>query len=62
VEGSITCHYSTGGSISFYGGLTQFDATNEMEEGTRPEATFTVTPTNFDPVNGVEEGPVITGT
>lgn len=62
VEGAITQHFSSGGSLSFFGFLRVFDGTGEMAEGARPEANFTIQPTNWDPANGVEASPVLTGT
>lgn len=58
-EGAITDTFSDGSSISYFGFLksVEFD---DMVEGTQPEATITVVPTNWDPVNKVEAGPVLT--
>ena len=57
-EGSITVHFPDGTTLSFYGFLKSFDP-SPLEEGSQPEATVTVVPTNFDPVNKVEAGPAI---
>ncbi len=58
-SGSITVHYPDGSTLSFFGFLksVEFD---DLVEGTMPEGTFTVVPTNYDPVNHVEAAPVLT--
>lgn len=58
-EGSITVHFSDGSTLDFFGYLQKFDPA-ELVEGTAPEATITIVPTNYDPVNHVEAGPVMT--
>ena len=58
-EGSITCLFPDGSTLDFYGYLRVFEPSANVE-GTQPEATITITPTNYDPVNDVEEGPVLT--
>lgn len=58
IETTITVWFSDGSSLAFYGFLRVFQPTDTVE-GTQPEATVTITPTNFDPVNKVEAGPVL---
>lgn len=59
VEGSITVHFSDGSKVDFFGYLRSF-AANEIVEGTQPEGTIVIQPTNFDPVGKVEADPVYT--
>lgn len=59
VEGSITIHFPNGGTLDFFG-FARVVAYDDMAEGTQPEGTLTLTPTNWDPDNKVEEGPVYT--
>jgi hypothetical protein len=59
VETTITIHFSDGSTYCFYGYLRTFEP-GEISEGEQPEATVTITPTNYDPVNHVEAGPVLT--
>jgi hypothetical protein len=58
VETTITITYPDGSTLAFYGFLrsAEFD---ELVEGTRPEGTATITPTNFDPTNKVEAAPAL---
>lgn len=58
-EGSITQHFPDGSTLDFWGYLksAEFD---ELTRGTRPEGTATIVPTNWDPNNNVEAGPVLT--
>lgn len=58
-EGSITINFADGSTLDFWGYLRIFDP-QEVERGTQPEANITITPTNWDPVNNVEAGPVLT--
>jgi len=58
-EGSITVHFPDSSKLDFYGYLRTFEP-SELSEGEQPEATVTITPTNFDPVNRVEAAPVLT--
>ena len=58
VEQTITCWFSNGGNIAFYGFLRTFEP-DEMVEGEQPEATFTIQPTNWDPTNNVAAGPAV---
>lgn len=59
VETSVTVHFPDGSTLAFYGFLKTFEV-NEHTEGEQPEATITITPTNYDPTNKVEEAPVLT--
>lgn len=59
VRGSITLTYPDGSTEDFYGYLRVADF-DELVEGTHPEGTFTIQPTNWDPVNRVEAAPVLT--
>ena len=56
---TVTELFCDGSTIAYYGFLRTFQP-DAMSEGTQPEATVTITPTNFDHVNGVEAGPTIT--
>jgi len=58
VNGAITVHFPDGSTLSFYGYLRSFDP-QEMSED-EPTANITIVPTNWDPVNNVEAGPVFT--
>lgn len=58
-EGSITVTFSDGSTLDFFGYLKTFEP-NEVEEGEQPEASITIQPTNWDPVAGSEEAPVMT--
>jgi hypothetical protein len=57
VEGAITLHWPDGGTYSFFGFLQKFEP-NEVKEGEMPTAQVTIVPTNWDPVNHVEAGPL----
>lgn len=58
-NGTITFFYPDGSTLALYGYLKSFEA-DDLVEGTQAEATVTVVATNFDPVNHVEAGPVLT--
>lgn len=58
-EGSITVYWADGSRVDFYGYCNKIEPGDE-EEGAQPEVTLTITPTNYDPVNHVEVGPVYT--
>jgi hypothetical protein len=58
VETTITVEFADGSTVAFYGFLQNFDP-DELVEGTQPEATCTICPTNFDHVNKVEAGPAL---
>ena len=57
--GSITVHWPEGSTVDFFGYLRTF-VPQPMEEGNPIEANITIQPTNWDPVNHVEQGPVVT--
>ncbi len=59
ISGGITVTYPDGSTLDFWGYLRTFEA-DEMVEGTHPEATCAITPTNWDPANRVEAAPVMT--
>jgi hypothetical protein len=59
VETTVTCSFPDGATLAFYGFLQKFEP-DAHEEGKMPEATVTVVPTNWDPVNQVEAGPTLT--
>ena len=58
-EGAITCHFSDGSKLDFFGYLRTFEP-SDHSEGENPEATITITPTHYDPTNDVEAAPVLT--
>ena len=58
VNGSITIHFPDGSTLDFYGYLRSFDI-QEMSED-EPTANISIVVTNWDPVNNVEQGPVLT--
>lgn len=57
-EGSISVHFPDGSTLSFFGYLRTFEPPDHTE-GEMPKATISFTPTNYDPVNKVEAGPVL---
>jgi len=59
VNGSITIHFPDLSTLDFYGALRVFEP-QEMSEGEQPVANFTIEVTNWDPVNRVEVGPIMT--
>jgi hypothetical protein len=59
VPTTITIHFPDGSSLAFYGFLQNFEPA-DLVEGTPPEATLTIAPTNYDPVAKVEAAPVYT--
>ena len=59
VETTVTVTFADGSTLAFYGFLQKFEP-GELKEGEQPEATVTITPTNFDPTNKVEAAPVLT--
>ncbi len=59
VETTVTVQFPDGSTLAFYGFLKTFEP-DELVEGTQPEASVTIVPTNFDHVNKVEAGPVLT--
>jgi hypothetical protein len=56
-EEAVTCHYPDGSAVAFFAFMQKFEP-SELKEGEFPEATVTITPTNWDPVGFVEAGPV----
>ena len=59
VVGEFTIHLPDESEISFWGFIQKFEP-GELANGTFPEATVTIVPTNYDPSTGTEESPVIT--
>lgn len=59
VETTVTVTFPDGSTLAFYGFLQKFEP-GDLKEGEQPEATVTITPTNFDPTNHVEAAPVLT--
>lgn len=59
VETTVTVSFTDGSTLAFYGFLQKFEP-GEMVEGTQPEGSITIIPTNWDPVNAVEAAPVMT--
>jgi hypothetical protein len=59
VETTVTVTFKDGSTLAFYGFLQKFDP-QALVEGQQPEATFTIVPTNTDPSDGTEAGPVLT--
>lgn len=60
IEDTVTVSFPDGSTLAFYGYLKMFDPA-ELVEGTQPEATITIVPTNTDHVNDwVEAAPVLT--
>ena len=57
VEGLITLHFPDASTIDFYGFLKSFTP-SEHAEGTHPEATIEIVPTNRHSTTGVETSPV----
>jgi hypothetical protein len=55
---TFTVRFPDGTTLAFYGFLKSFQP-SELVEGSTPEATFTVVPTNADPTSGAEEAPVL---
>lgn len=55
----ITYTFPDGSTLAFFGYLKQFEM-NDLSDGEMPEATVTIVPTNYDPVNNVESAPVMT--
>lgn len=55
----VTHHFPDGSSLCYFAVLKSF-VPGELVEGTPPEATVTIVPTNQDPITCDEEGPVFT--
>ena len=58
VETTVTVTFADGSTIAFYGYLQNFEP-SEVSEGSDPECTITIQPTNWDPTNDVEAGPTV---
>lgn len=58
VETSWTVRFADGSTLSFFGFLKSLEL-NELEEGTQPELTYTIVPTNQDPTTGAEAAAVL---
>jgi hypothetical protein len=56
---SVTLHFPSGDSLSFFGFLQKFEP-GDMKEGEQPEAKITIVCTNWDYENNVESAPLIT--
>lgn len=54
VKTTITIHFPDGSTLAFYGFVKSVE-TNELVEGTFPQMTVTIEPTNADPTTGAEE-------
>jgi len=59
VETTVTIVFPDDATIAFYGFLQTFDP-QDNEEGTQPEASCVIVPTNQDPVDGTEQNFVLT--
>lgn len=58
VNQTITILFPDTSTLAFYGYLRSVEF-SPMVEGEQPEVTLTIQPTNFDPANCVEAGPVV---
>lgn len=58
-DGSITTRHSDGSTLDFFGFLQNF-IPQSNKEGEMPTANLQIVPTNYDSVNRVEAGPVLT--
>jgi hypothetical protein len=56
-ETSVTVHYPDGSAEAFWGFMQKAEF-QELKEGEPPMVNLTIIPTNWDPVNFVEAGPV----
>lgn len=59
VRTTVTVFFPEGSTLAFYGFLQKVEP-NDNSEGEQPEVTVTIVPTNFDHVNKVEAGPLLT--
>ena len=59
VDATITVFYPDTSTLAFYG-FAQTAESGDNTEGEQPEMTLTLVPTNWDPINNVEAGPVMT--
>lgn len=58
-SGSITIHFPDGSTLAFWGYVQKAEF-GALQEGTPPEITLTIVPTNYDKANRVEAAPVLT--
>lgn len=58
IETTVTIHFPDGSKLAFFGFLKSVEP-GELVEGTQPEITVNVVPTNADPTTGEEEDPVL---
>lgn len=59
VNTTITVTFPDLSTLAFYGFMKTFQP-DQIVEGTQPRATVTITPSNWDPTNKVEAGPLLT--
>jgi hypothetical protein len=59
INATITLHLPNGDSLAHYGFYKSLEF-SEFTRGSRPEGTITVVPTNQDPTDCSEQGPVYT--
>lgn len=55
----VTIQFPDGSTLDFWGYMRSFKPQN-LQEGQKPTANVVLVPTNWDPVNNVEAGPVMT--
>lgn len=60
VETIVTVTFPDSATLSFYAYVRMVEFA-DMQEGTHPEATLTIRPTNNDPSDGSEQAPVLAG-
>ena len=58
LETTITVNFPDGSTLAFYGFVKGAELA-ELVEGTQPEMTVTITPTNADPNDHTEQAPVL---
>ena len=58
INQTLTVIFPDGSTLAFFGWLRKFEPADNAE-GTQPECTITLEPSNFDPANNVEAGPVM---
>lgn len=58
VPTTVTLFFPDGSTLAFYGYIRSAEPSDHVE-GTQPEMTVTITPTNWDPGANVEAGPVV---
>ncbi len=59
VKDTVTITFPDGSTLAFFGFLQKFEP-GPLVEGTQPEASCTVVPTNADPTTGAEQSAVLT--